>query len=1387
MCTYSAVSQTPMTPSLSAVTAGSDWNTTKITSDEALDFPWEITYGPDNFLWLTERAGEKIVRVDPNAFTTSPETMINLSAKITYSKQGGLMGMAIHPALYADITTTTNNYVFVAYTYNDGGGLKLRIARLIYDNDTNSLIEDTSLNANGTLLEGLPGSEDHNSGRMTFGPDQKLYYTIGDQGANQFTYSCNPILSQVLPLSPTDYDNYPGKTLRINTDGSIPSDNPTLNGVKSHVYSYGHRNAQGIVFSNNGVLYNSEHGAKVDDEINIVTHGKNYGWPQIAGYYDNLSYNYCNWSSLEGSCNAGDFSDHNCPSGAETATEYESYPTANDLPLNFQEPIGTYGSTAATDPPGGYLSWPTVAPSSIDIHETGNIPGWGRSLLVPTLKRGTIYRAKLTPNGDDVVGDAYEEFHSSNDRYRDIAISPDGLTIYAVTDNSGGTSGPSSGGGVSISNPGLIVKIEYVGPQVSNPPVAICQDITVTLDPDGTGTIVAADIDNNSTGGSAGLASLEISNDTFSCLDIGNSTEVTLVVTDNDGNESRCTATVTVQPNASPSPFTAPALDDVVSNCGITVEAPTLISNACSEITATTSDPVTYASGESGTITWTFDDGTNTDTTTQNVTVNALPVPTNIDVTPSATTAEVSWDNLESVTYNVRYREQGNISWVSEASFTNTITLTGLNLSTNYELQINSDCGSSQSAYSSLVNFATTNITYCASQGVTVGRISNITLSGEGATVINNDSDNNRAYTDFTSITPVLLRSDGITNYTLTVETNYNSSGVAAWIDFNQDGDFEDSGEKVWNDEGGTTSNSPRTNSFTIPTGALAGKTRMRIASRQYWTPSGSCGTIVEDNQSSEVEDYTVNIFSGLLYSGNVWSPNAPSALTSADDIFVFDGTYNVVSNINVNNVRVESGATINVNKANAISVNGNIVNNGEFILNSDSNEFASLLVEGNVLGNLKYHRFVNSNSNDNDLIAPPTTGESFVDFISVNDNIVTNPEETLYLFGPFDKSSGDYLTYSSTETANLVAGKGYRTASTNNQPFTFTGTVTTNNLNIPVANSGSIFQQWNLIGNPYTSYIKLSDFLSANMDQFETQTAGVYGYDADDSDGSNWQIWNMAYALYNPDATIVPGQGFFVSSESNGNIVFTRAMRTNNSSDDFIAGRTENTISHAVIKLNSDSKEFYTDLYVTNNASRGLDVGYDAGHFGEVSNDFAIYSELVEDNQGNDMAIQAINFNDITNNTIIPLGLNAAPGEQLTISLNATNLPFDIYLQDVTTNTFTLLNNSNYTFQPNIELNGTGRFYLRFETSVLSINESKLDHIQIYNNNSLKQVIVKGHINFETQLTLYDIQGRSISTYSIEANTQQFSFGTETLERGVYLVQLSNNTNTFTKKVIIE
>ncbi|MEP2913079.1 MAG: PQQ-dependent sugar dehydrogenase, partial [Nonlabens ulvanivorans] len=496
-CTTILFAQNPETNSR-------NWTVTKLANtNQLVSYPNEISYGPDAWLWITERAtndnnddgtlyGERVVRVNP---TTGVKTiMLDLHNEV-YSDAGqdGLMGMAIHPDLFSDVTTTVNNYVYLAYTYYDntdttGQPRRLRITRFEYDNATSTLIPASRF----VLIEGINASNDHNSGRMKIGPDLKIYYTVGDQGHNQFANKCKLVQAQALPtqsqVNSQDWSSYQGKLLRINLDGSIPSDNPKFypfevpdgsvanpfsnspfpdnadtnrpdsDKVRSHIYTYGHRNAQGIIFDSNGTLFQSEHGDRVDDEVNIIVPGKNYGWPLIVGEQDDQGYEQCIKASAPG-CNTND---NECPAGSVTHKE-----TDFTLPVDFQGPIATYGSTVSSVPQGGFLSWPTVAPSSIDIYEdNGNFP-FSKNIFVPTLKKGAIYRYGV--DATNTVNTDLIEFHSSIDRYRDIAISPDGNTIYAVTDSGGSTSGPSGSSFLTIQNPGAVFKFEYqVFPEPSN-------------------------------------------------------------------------------------------------------------------------------------------------------------------------------------------------------------------------------------------------------------------------------------------------------------------------------------------------------------------------------------------------------------------------------------------------------------------------------------------------------------------------------------------------------------------------------------------------------------------------------------------------------------------------------------------------------------------------------------------------------------------------------------------------------------------------------------------------------------------------------------------------------------------------------------------------------
>lgn len=432
--------------------------------------PWEITWGPDSFIWVTERTGKTVSRVDP---TSGKRTvLVTIPEVAAPGGQDGLLGMALHPQL---LKGTGNDYVYVAYTYNDTAKgpdpnvtdpkspfrfLYFKIARYTYDKATDKLSSPV------TIISGLPAGNDHNAGRLKFGPDSKLYLTIGDMGHNQLGNYCLPVESQRIPtaaeLSKSDFASYVGKSLRINLDGSVPADNPVINGVRSHVFTYGHRNPQGLDFAPDGTLYSSEQGPKTDDEVNILRAGGNYGWPNVVGYRDNKAYEFARWAESSAGCSSIRFSDLAIHPSVPRQSETDfTKPMIDPLATLFTVP----SSNNFADPKCkgiDYICWPTVAVSSIEHYQAGGIPGWDRVLLVTALKRGSLYVVPLKADGKSASGYISRYFQSEN-RYRDTAVSPDGKTIYIATDP-GGLAGTADGGVTrKMLDSGAIIALTYAG------------------------------------------------------------------------------------------------------------------------------------------------------------------------------------------------------------------------------------------------------------------------------------------------------------------------------------------------------------------------------------------------------------------------------------------------------------------------------------------------------------------------------------------------------------------------------------------------------------------------------------------------------------------------------------------------------------------------------------------------------------------------------------------------------------------------------------------------------------------------------------------------------------------------------------------------------------
>jgi PQQ-dependent dehydrogenase (s-GDH family) len=448
-----------------------------------LSQPWEVHYGDDDHLWVTESYAYRVARIDP---TTGQSEIVLDAANLknwTWGQyplpQSGFSGLAMHPQFLQG-----KPYVYLGYTYQfDGCGpnntnclFKTKVVRYSYDFAAHLLVNPE------TLVDTIPGSSDHNGGRLTIGPingTDYLIYSVGDMGAGQFSNADRPNHAQ----EPSSYE---GKILRFNltpdndanwSDSWIPNDNPFNGAQQSAVWSIGHRNPQGLAFGKNGTLYEMEHGPYSDDELNIINPGSNYGHPLLSGFADG---NY-NTSKV----------------GAGTVPWiFSEQINAAMIGATYRDPIATFWPAPADtvhtihsnveqyfEPyPNYYLSWPTIAPSGIAYYGSDSIPGWKNSILVACLKRAVVYRLQLNADGTQTVGDTIGIMHQMG-RFRDVAISKDGKSIFIACDSIGPTSGPTLGTSLVPQNRGCILEYRYHPPVVISGVDAVEKEVNLTILP----------------------------------------------------------------------------------------------------------------------------------------------------------------------------------------------------------------------------------------------------------------------------------------------------------------------------------------------------------------------------------------------------------------------------------------------------------------------------------------------------------------------------------------------------------------------------------------------------------------------------------------------------------------------------------------------------------------------------------------------------------------------------------------------------------------------------------------------------------------------------------------------------------------------------------------
>jgi glucose/arabinose dehydrogenase len=304
-----------------------------------LEAPWDLVFTPDGEALVSERDSSRLLSIDSSG---NVEELQRLPENGT--GEGGLLGIALSPNYESD------GYIYAYYTTDTDN----RVTRFLLGEDPEP------------ILTGIPVLTYHNGGRIAFGPDGNLYVGTGDAGDTS---------------NSQDLNSLGGKILRVTPDGDVPADNPFSN---SPIYSYGHRNVQGLAWDEGGQLYATEFGQNRYDEVNRIQPGGNYGWPAVEG---------------EG--------------GFFASGEYI-------------DPIATWATSEAS-------------PSGAAILKNGAIPQWEGSFFMAALRGQRLYRLALDPSG--TVTEQEELLSGQAGRLRHVVQAPDG-SLWVLTSNRDGRGTP---------------------------------------------------------------------------------------------------------------------------------------------------------------------------------------------------------------------------------------------------------------------------------------------------------------------------------------------------------------------------------------------------------------------------------------------------------------------------------------------------------------------------------------------------------------------------------------------------------------------------------------------------------------------------------------------------------------------------------------------------------------------------------------------------------------------------------------------------------------------------------------------------------------------------------------------------------------------------------
>ena len=494
-------------------------------------------------------------------------------------------------------------------------------------------------------------------------------------------------------------------------------------------------------------------------------------------------------------------------------------------------------------------------------------------------------------------------------------------------------------------------------------------------------------------------------------------------------------------------------------------------------------------------------------------------------------------------------------------------------------------------------------------------------------------------------------------------------------------------------------------------------------------------------------------------------------------------------------NLQVANGGKLYLSPSASVFVGGDLFidSNGELIMDSVSNDFSDFYLVGTSTGLAEYRHFT-ATAATRDLVSPPVSGQLFSEFATNNAGKIaagTLSSSSNLLYGPLNTMLAEsYQEYSPTSSETLVAAKGYRAASlgTGGQTLSYNGVVNTSDINITLVYGQGQFKYNNLIGNPFTTHLNTGEIMGALVadSSIDSRYKAMYLYDGSTSDFPWMTVNNVNSSTMQ---LVTPGQGFIVISTPSPSpfTIPTSARRFSLlEQDNSIQGRQSvDTPSYLNLKLTTELTSYSTSIYFMSPfGTRGLDEGYDAGSIGSH-----LGTHLAEGSTGLNLSIQTLPIDDLTSlDYSIPVDVILAAGEEATLSFSDFSIPsgLSFYLDDTELNIQTLLTSDSYTFTPATDLNGIGRFYIRTTAETFSAEFIALNSVEVFSLASSNNLTVRGRLISDSTLKIFDIRGRLISSYFLESNQTEHKIDVSNVSPGVYVINLNNQNQTKTTKLVI-